>query len=42
MKSMDVTLFDSNFEVIGAYKNFTLFCMKGHESVKHFLESLGR
>ena len=37
----DVTLFCSNFEVIGAYKYPTLFWMKGHESVYIILNSWG-
>ena len=37
----DEKLFNSNFEVIGAYKFPTLFCIKGQQSVNKNLEVLG-
>ena len=40
-KSGDETLLGSNFESIGAYKNPTLFCMKGYESIEIILSNWG-
>ena len=37
----DKIIYGSNFEVIGAYKYLTLFCIKEHKSVNIILSSWG-